>query len=451
VTPRCDHDLGPDAAVRWPDRRYAWYVIGVLNLAYLVAFADRIVLGLLVVLLQRDLRLTDTEIGIVTGLAFGVCYTVFSLPAGYMADRFSRRNLVAAGMAAWSVATAACGLAGSFSQLFLARVGVGIGEAVLHPTTTSLVADYFPPRDRARAFGFYMMAGAAGTTFAFLLGGRVIRWLEGFPEISLPALGTLAVWQATFLIAGLPGLLLAGLMLLTVREPVRRGRAAETRPPVAAVARFMNANRRTFLCHIIGAPLLLTGGYSLMNWLPTFFARVHGWETAKTSTIYGLTGGLASMVGAVTAGYAADTLRRRGLVDGTYRTALYGGIGLNACGAVAMVMPTPTLAMAALTAASFFLLSPAVTAVACINEIAPNRMRARISGVYTFMVGLITNSIGPFGVGLMTDHVFKSQAAINYALLCLMVVTGTAGALVMAAGLRSYRKSVQAAAAWEET
>jgi MFS family permease len=350
-------------ASAWPHPGYAWYVVILLNLSYLVAFADRIILGLLVVQIQASLGLSDTEIGLVGGVAFGVCYTLFALPAGYIGDRFSRRNLIVAGMVLWSSATAACGLAANFIQLFLARVGVGIGEAVLHPATTSLIGDYFPPARRARAFGVYIMAGAAGATVAFLGGGQIIQWLRSLDVVSAPLIGTVEVWQATFMIVGLPGLILAAVIVLTMREPARRGGARDPGASWPEFRAFLRANWRPFFCQGVGAPLLLTGGYSLMNWMPTMFQRVHNWDSAHTSIVYGLSGGLASIVGAVTCGFIADAARARGFKDATYMTCVLGGVGLNAFGALAMVMPTPELAMAALTVASFFLLMPAVTSL----------------------------------------------------------------------------------------
>ncbi|MDX2141833.1 MAG: MFS transporter [Rhodospirillaceae bacterium] len=433
------------SATSWPNPAYAWYVIVLLNLSYLVAFADRIILGLLIVPIQNNLNLSDTEIGLISGIAFGVSYTVFALPAGYIGDRWSRRNLIVVGMTLWSLMTAACGLATNFIQLFLARAGVGIGEAVLHPASTSLIGDYFPPQRRARAFGLYIMAGAAGATFAFLVGGKIVQWLRSLDEITLPLIGPVEAWQATFIIVGLPGVLLAGLIYFTMREPERRGAVhakAATSASWPEFRVFMRSNWRTFVCQGIGAPLLLTGGYSLMNWLPTMFERVHGWDAAQTSITYGLTGGIASILGAVASGMIADAARARGAKVATYLTCLIGGIGLNVFGCIAMVMPTPQLAMAGMTAASFFLLMPAVTSLACINEISPNRMRARIGAIYTFLVGLITNSLGPFGVGLITDHVFGDQNAINLSLLTLMSITGTAGAVLMIVGIKSYRRSV---------
>jgi MFS family permease len=203
-----------------PDPRYAWYVVGVLTFLYMVSFIDRMIINLLIPAIQKDLLISDTDISLIIGFAFALFYVLFGLPAGRLADLSNRRNLVIVGVALWSIMTAGSGLARSYWQLFLARVGVGVGEATLSPASYSLISDYFPPRRLATAMSVYAMAMNLGAGLALLIGGAAIAAISGMPEMSLPVLGVMRPWQLTFLLVGLLGIP-ATLLMATVTEPKR--------------------------------------------------------------------------------------------------------------------------------------------------------------------------------------------------------------------------------------
>lgn len=229
----------------YPRPRYAWYVVGVLMVAYVFSFIDRQILNLLVGPIRRDLGISDTGMSVLMGFSFAVFYTAFGLPLGRIADSRSRRGLIGFGMAFWSLMTAACGLAQRYWQLVLLRIGVGVGEASLSPAAYSLIMDYFPPARRSLAISVYSMAIYLGAGLALLLGGVVIQVTSVAPSVGVPLLGEIRSWQAVMLAVGLPGLL-AALLLLTVREPLRRGNAGAGAPPVRVVVAYFRANLRTF-------------------------------------------------------------------------------------------------------------------------------------------------------------------------------------------------------------
>ncbi|MDZ4373677.1 MAG: MFS transporter, partial [Phenylobacterium sp.] len=206
----------------WPSRPYAWFVVIVLLLAYTSSFVDRQILTLLVEPIRADLKITDTQFSLLTGLAFSATYTIAGFPFAWLADRFSRRGVIIAGITAWSIMTAGCGLARNFGGLFLTRMGVGIGEATLSPAAYSLIADYFPLSRRATAMAVYSIGVFIGAGAALIVGGQVIAAVSQGPPLSLPVVGRLAPWQVAFLYVAAPGPLIALLMLL-VREPLRRG------------------------------------------------------------------------------------------------------------------------------------------------------------------------------------------------------------------------------------
>ncbi len=207
----------------YPSPGEAWYVVGVLTLAYVFSFIDRQILSLLVGPIQRDLAINDTWMSLLMGVSFAVFYTLFGIPLGRLADTKNRRNVIAVGIAFWSVMTAGCGLARQYWTLALMRMGVGIGEATLSPSAYSMIADYFRPERRSTAMSVYSMGIYIGSGLAFVLGGIVVKFAAQQESIELPWLGSIRSWQLVFLLVGLPGLPVALLTWLTVREPARRG------------------------------------------------------------------------------------------------------------------------------------------------------------------------------------------------------------------------------------
>lgn len=205
----------------YPSARYGWYMVVLLTVAYIFSFVDRYVLGLLIEPIKADLELTDTQIGLLLGPAFAIFYATMGLPLGWLADRQRRTWIVAAGIALWSAATAASGLARNFPQLFIARMSIGVGEATLSPCAMSMISDSFPREKRARPIAFYTMALSLGAGIASLISAAVLQWAKTTTDISLPIVGTVAPWQFTFFVVGLPGLALS-LLVLMLREPVRR-------------------------------------------------------------------------------------------------------------------------------------------------------------------------------------------------------------------------------------
>jgi MFS family permease len=241
----------------YPRPRYAWYVLGVLTLVYIFSFLDRQILNLLVAPIRRDLHVTDTQISLLSGFTFAIFYVAFGIPLGRVADSRNRTRLITGGFAAWSLFTAACGMAGSFGQLALMRMGVGIGEATLSPAAYSLISDYFPPRRRAFAQGIYNMGIYVGSGIALVLGGIVTGIVSRRADYTIPLLGTVRSWQVIFLVIGVVGVLVVPIML-TVREPVRQnaGRRAATSIPLGEVVAYVRQNFATYSRHNLGIAML---------------------------------------------------------------------------------------------------------------------------------------------------------------------------------------------------
>lgn len=274
----------PDPAVKESWR--SWYVVGLLLAAYTLSYVDRQILTLMVDPISRDLGLTDTQFSLLHGLAFAILYTFLGMPFGWLADRWDRRMIAAAGVAGWSLMTTLCGASRNYWQLFLTRTGVGVGEAALSPAAYSMIADLFPRERLARANSIYSMGIAAGAGLALIFGGYVIQLANTMTHVDLPMVGTLHAWQIVFVLLGLLGLPLT-LLLLNLQEPARRGAGSE---PVAIrqVAAFVVSRKRMFSCFLLGYSCASALGNGMLGWVPSHFIRVHQWSAAEVGLRYGL-------------------------------------------------------------------------------------------------------------------------------------------------------------------
>ncbi|MDX2142582.1 MAG: MFS transporter [Rhodospirillaceae bacterium] len=432
------------AGAGYPPQTYAWYVVSILCIGYIFAFIDRIVVGLLTTAIQKDLLLTDTQMGVLQGIAFALFYVLFGIPIGWLVDRWHRKTILTFGMTVWSLATAACGYAGTFWTFFLCRVGVGIGEATLNPCSASIIGDYFPPKQRPKAFGIYVMGTAFGTGLTYLGGGVVFGFLAAYTVVDLGLFGELKPWRAMFLFVGLAGLLPALIFLLTVKEPARKDLAAKQKGNASwdEIKAFFKLNRRAIICHHIGISMVIMSIYAWVNWMAVYFDRIHQWGPAKFAITYGVPGLITGIISALSCGWLATKLKERGTIDGTMRAALIGCIGVVAGGVIAPQMPTPELALAAFVVTGLFSNYPSVLALAAISEITPNEMRGFLTSTYIFLVGLISSGVGPLLTGWVTDNVFGDQMRIADSLSLVTIITGSIGCATIAFGLKGYRESL---------
>lgn len=419
---------------------YAWFVVAILMIAYVFSFVDRQILNLLVGPIRRDLGISDTQMSLLMGLSFAIFYTILGIPLGRLADSRSRRGLIAAGVVVWSVMTALCGTAKHYTQLFLYRIGVGVGEAALSPAAYSMIADYFPPQRRATAISVYSMGIYLGAGLAFLLGGLVIKFVAAQDAVAFPVVGEIRPWQLVFLILGGAGLLFSVAFLL-VREPPRHG-AGDAAAPFGEVTAYLWRNRRTVLCHNLGFAMLAFCSYGTGAWIPSYFIRSHGWDAGQVGIVYGLIVMVFGSAGIVIGGRLTDRGLHRGQTDAALRVGIWASVVCMFSGGVYLLAPTGMLAAIALVPAVFALGMPFGAAPAAIQEIVPDRMRGQTSAVYLFIVNLIGLGIGPTAVAIFTDYVFRDDGALRWSILIVGTFANVAAIVFLAAGLRAYRETL---------
>lgn len=449
------HDAGTSAETAapavveppWPRQWYAWYVVSVLFVGSIFSFLDRQVIALMVEDIKLDLGLNDFEIGLLQGPPFGIFYALMSVPIALAADRFNRRNIVIAGVAFWSAATAACGLAGSFWHLFLARVGVGSGEAALSPCAYSMISDYFRLRLLPLAMSIFTMGNLLGVGLAMIVGGAVIGYAKQLDEIVIWGLGNVAPWQFSFIVIGLPGLLLA-LLMLTVREPLRRGVAAGTDgTSVAAFVRFVRGHWRTFLSLFGSFTLLVLVAFGNFAWVPTFFIREYGWTESEAGAVYGATVAVFGTAGALFGGWLAGALIRMGYSDGPFRATLLCSVPLAPLAVLVFgIAPEGRWAAALYAPYQFFSAVPAGLAATAMMTITPNGMRAKISSAYLFFSNFVGLSLGSATVGFITTRVFADDTRVGESLMMVNLVGVPLAIAAIALGMRHYRASLSTAA-----
>jgi len=404
----------------------SWFIVVVLMLTMIFSLVDRFAISLLVEPIKADLNLTDSDIGLLSGIAFGLFYACMGLPMGLLADRWSRKGTILLGVGIWSIATAGCGLAANFFQLLLARIGVGAGEAGLAPASYSIISDLFPRETLGRAMSVFQMGAVLGSGIALWLVGIIFTSFTAGAGAQLIAGTGIAPWQATFLLVALPGL-----PFLLIIGALRLERKAPATPAAAPVAGTMIAAlRRTPVFYgLLFATMsgLLLVNYALLSWVPAFIQREFGSSPAEIGATYGSIMLLACPVAMIGGGWVADLLDRRGvrgahgliILASAALVLLFGLLLLNASTlfqvylAVALIQFSVSLSVG---------VSPAL-----IQLRTPAEVRARVGALYVLIVNLAGLGIGPVIVGAMSDRMGGNPAGLRHSVaLVSLIVAGTA-------------------------
>jgi predicted MFS family arabinose efflux permease len=420
-------------AARTPSRAYSGYVLGVLLLVYVMNFVDRQLMSILIEPIKAEFGASDKQMGLLTGFAFAVFYTVAGIPVARLADVWVRRSVIAIGLAVWSGMTALTGFSRSFGELALARIGVGIGEAGGTPPSFALLSDYFPPRLRATALGIFALGVPIGTLVGYSLGGY---------------LGEHYGWRATFLWIGLPGVALALLVRLTVREPVR---GALDRPRAAGSATTAEVLRhllglRTFWWIVPGISLASFSGYGFAIWKPVFLMRVHDFSIAEAGLWIGLLSGATGFLSTLVGGVLADQLARRQpswalrLCSASILAALPFQLAF-------LLYPDPIVALALFIPGGLVGGMWPPPSYAATQNLVPPHMRALASAILLFFLNLIGLGAGPFVVGWLSDALAPTLGAesVRWALV-IPLALNLFGAFAYWQASKSYASELAAGA-----
>ncbi|MBX3566359.1 MAG: MFS transporter [Sphingomonas sp.] len=407
----------------YPRPASGWTVVILLLVAYIVAVMDRQILSLLVQPIRHDLGITDTQVSLLHGFAFVITFTVLGVFFGRVADRGNRRNLIVIGMIVWCFATVACGLARNFTELFAARMAVGVGEAALSPAAYSLIADYFAPEKRGRAMGVYTMATFMGSGVAMIAGALAILSTMGASEVAVPLLGMMPSWKAAFIVVGLPGLLVAA-ALAFIREPVRRERAKELAG--SSTLSFARDNFRILSVMILGLACNALASFSLITWTPTVFIRLFEWPASSIGVAYGLILAGPGALGILFAGWLADRMAKVG-GPGPLKLASYALAGVIPLSLWVGLAISPGISIAALIGCSFLLAMPTGLAPLAIYQITPNEHRGQLIAAYLLAATLAGLGLGPTIVAGTKDLLFGDDLKIGLALALVTTLAAIAG------------------------
>ena len=431
----------------WPPEHEARRAVLVLMVAYIFSYIDRQILAMLVGPIKADLGVTDFELSLLNGLAFAVCFTVLGVwPVGQWADRGNRRNLAAAGVFFWSLMTAVCGRVTSYAGLFVARIGVGVGEATLAPAAYSMIADYVPPARRGRALGLFSMGIYFGIGVAIMVTGLVVQAVGSMPVMHWPVIGQVRGWQVAFLILGPPGMLVS-LWLLTVREPVRREAAAATTD-----VRYVDVWRRIrehagFYANLIFGVSMLTLTFNAVAfWIPAHLLRVHELSPLQVAFSYGPIMFVAGSLGILAGGVLADRWRSAGRADAELQVVLYGALALGPLVIAAFQLRDATLAIALLAPLLFVTSFPFGAASAALQMVTPNRFRARTSAIYLLVINLLGIGLGSSAASFVSDVVLQDEQRIGDGVTAVAAVAAPLAAWLIHRARPTYRRLTLTAA-----
>jgi len=412
---------------------YSWYVLGVLTLVYVSNHIDRQILAVLIKDIKAEFGVSDTLIGMLAGPAFAIFYTFLGLPIARWADHGNRRSIIAIGLTVWSAMTALAGLAQSFVQLALARIGVAVGEAAGSPPAHSLISDYFPPRTRGRALGIYAgglhLAGPIG-----VIGGAWVAAEYG--------------WRAAFLAFGVPGLLLALLVRTTVREPLRGGMDPTPPAPIPNSLEALRAlfAKRSYLHLQFGGTLHALAGYGLGIWVYEFMGRVHGMSMKEASLYIGALNLPFGLLGVALGGWLTDRLSHADARWFLWLPSLQALIGAPF---TVLFLYLDRLELALACYAVHWVLNASYNApiYALMQTLAGARSRALAVAAHLFIVNLVGLALGPLLIGYLNDQLRAGfgEHGIRYSMM-IAGLTNAVAAIFYLAGARTVREDVAASA-----
>lgn len=427
---------------RPPLAQRAWMTVGILFLAGILSVIDRSAINLLVDPLKADLGVTDEQIGLLQGLAFGLFYACMGIPMGMAADRFSRRNLIAFGITVWSLATIWSGFAHSFGELFTARLLVGFGEAALSPAAISLIADLFVPERRGRPIAVFMTGQGLANGIAISVTGVILTAAAAGAFAGLPLIGGIAAWRLAFLLFGSAGLVVAAMLLVLAREPARQSIAVgPRRAPGAEEARYFWRNRAVLLPLYLGFAVCFTVAYGASAWAPTMLMRGYGVNPAFLAAWLGPMAMAFSAIGPLIGGTLLDRSMRAGKPMARFAILTFGP--LFAIPSVLAVLAGEKHLAALLVASSAAVFSVVGTVMlATLQSVVPPQMRGSAVSLTLVLNTLLGAALGPLLVASLTQRVLGDDALVGWAIAAVCLPCLLAASALYALARRRMRSAL---------
>jgi MFS family permease len=435
------------AAMVYPPARIAWYTMAVLGLLYAFSMIDRQIPNLLLVYIRRDLNISDTMVSLLAGFAFALFYATSALPISRIADQWSRKSVIFIGVVLWSLMTCLCGLSSSFVQFFIARMGVGLGEASLTPSAFAMASELFPPHKQARATSVFSIGPAIGGGLSLIMGGVLIGLAERAGPIVLPIVGSLKVWQIVLIAIGLLTLLTT-VPLSAIHDPVRYTRsrpgiANPANPSISAVLLALWHGRGGFVPLFFGVPLLSMAAYGIAAWTPTYFIRVYGWNAHDTGIIFGAVQIVAGIASALVAAWISDRTRAAGRLDAPFLVLLVLLVAVIPLPLALAAFPDPRVGLAMVA-----LMNLAISPVACLAPVAlqaitRDGMRAQVTALFLLITNIVGIGLGPTVVAATTDFVFRNPNAVGWSMGVVGSAAYALSASILYLGRRFYRTEVE--------
>jgi len=427
----------------YPEKKHSYSAVAILTLAQVFAFIDRQIPSMLVEPIKQDFNLTDSQIALLGGAAFSIFYAVMALPIGYAVDRYQRTKVLGIGIFLWSLMTALAGLTNSFGKLFGARIGVAVGEAVMAPTSVSLISDSFPENKQGKPMGIITSGVYIGIGITLLGGGFLIDYLTEIDGINLPLIGYLKPWQATFMIVGIPGLILA-LAAFILKEPKRIEEASLDKViDRKNIFLHLKEHKKTLIPMFGGLIFMALIFYSFSFWAPTMMIRAFNISLSEVGLILGVITIVSSIIGTILAGTAVDYLRDKNYSDAPVRAAM-----------IAVMLAVPPIVMLSFVSSEIgawicialyllFISSFAPLGLLAISGVSTGSVKGQAAAIHAFLMMAFGLSLGPQLTAFFTDYIFADPNLLINSISLSGLIVLPISALLFKISLPRYRESSQ--------
>ena len=427
----------------YPPRRAGYLAVVVMTLAQVFAFIDRQIPAMLVEPIKQDFNLNDSQIALLGGAAFSIFYAIMALPIGYAVDRYKRVNVLGTGIFVWSLMTTLAGLANSFGRLFGARIGVAVGEAVMAPVSVSLVSDYFPQNKQGKPMGIITAGVYIGIGATLIGGGYLIDYLTDIGGITIPGIGYFKPWQATFLVVGIPGILIS-IAAFMLHEPKRLGlsKTQEDNKKINIFSHLVQ-NKKPLFPMFGGLIFMALIFYSFTFWAPSMMVRTYGLSLTEVGFSLGVITIIASILGTITSGTVVDYLRSKGHSDAPIRTGMYACIFATPAICLAPLVDSLILTWLLIGLYLFFISSFAPIGLLAVSGISSNEVKGQMAAVHAFLMMAFGLSLGPQITAFFTDFILMDESKLGMAVAMTGLIVLPLAALLFKIALPRYRDAYQ--------